>query len=148
MRRLTRLANGFSKKTTVLCSLAAHDVLQLLPPAHEPGNPHDTRDYCGSGIQAARRIVPDRENLGARVTGRWEARTVPKEQPMKDDAVLAGRLMAFIVFSMGLALMARTMTRVAWEDLGWVAISTLIVPLGIACLLFMAAEIVRALRES
>ena len=67
---------------------------------------------------------------------------------MKDDAVLAGRLMAFIVFSMGLALMARTMTRVAWEDLGWVAISTLIVPLGIACLLFMAAEIVRALRES
>ncbi len=67
---------------------------------------------------------------------------------MKDDVVLAGRLMAFIVFSMGLALMARTMTRVAWEDLGWAAISTLIVPLGIACLLLMAAEIVRALRES
>ena len=67
---------------------------------------------------------------------------------MKDDIVMAGRLMAFIVFSMGLALMARTMTQIPdWGDMGWVAISTLIIPLGMACLLFMATEIVRALRE-
>ena len=55
---------------------------------------------------------------------------------VKDDIVLAGRLMAFIVFSMGLAMMARTMTQISrWEDLGWAAcISTLIIPLGMACL--------------
>ena len=68
---------------------------------------------------------------------------------VKDDIVLAGRLMAFIMFSMGLALMARTMTQIpAWEDLGWAAISVLVVPLGMACLLFMVTEVVRALRES
>ena len=71
-----------------------------------------------------------------------------KEEPVKDDVVLAGRMMAFIVFSMGLALMARTMTQIPdWEDLAWAAISTLIIPLGMACLLFMATEIVRAIRE-
>ena len=67
---------------------------------------------------------------------------------MKDDVVLAGRLMAFIVFSMGLALMARVMVNInEWEEIGWAAISTLIIPLGMACRLFMATEIVRALRE-
>lgn len=71
-----------------------------------------------------------------------------REEPVKDDIVMAGRLMAFIVFSMGLALMARTMTQIQdWEVMGWAAISTLIILLGMACLLFMATEIVRALRE-
>ena len=67
---------------------------------------------------------------------------------MKDDVVLAGRLMAFIVFSMGLALMARVIVNInEWEEIGWAAISTLIIPLGMACLLFMVTEIVRTLRE-